>query len=119
MSKYNALSKWKFSLTLASFSLLADYLSVKLTSKEAVKAVKGCNYLTYIKTLPKASFNLFHATQTAKLLLDNDTISYVICLTNTTNKANIDSFSMKYKQVTCNIVATKVYAIAYKFDIKK
>ena len=51
MSKYAAMSKWQLSSTLASFPLLADYLSVKLTSK--------------------VSFNLSRAAQTVEFLPDN------------------------------------------------
>lgn len=37
--------------------------------------------------------------QIAKLLLDNDIISYIVYLVNIINKTNINLFSIKYKQV--------------------
>ena len=97
MSIYNALSKWELSSTLVGFPSLADNSSVKLTSEKTIKAVEDCKYLTSTQTLPEISLDLSRTAQTTKLLSDNDTISYVICLANTTNKANIDLFSMKSK----------------------
>lgn len=41
--KSTAISKWQLNSTLASFLLLSDYLSVKLTVKEAIKAKKDNN----------------------------------------------------------------------------
>ena len=62
---------------------------------------------------PDASFNLSCAAQTAKFLPDsNDLLSqidYVICLTNTTIKANIDWYSIKYKRVTRIVLAAELY----------
>ena len=82
---------WQFSLTLAS--LLADYLSVKLTSQKAIKAVEDRKYLIFTQNLPDASFNLFCVAQIAKFLPDDNDLSsqigYVICLANIVNKANI------------------------------
>lgn len=50
--KCTAIFKLQFSLTLANFSLLANYPSVKLSSKKAIKTekiiIKDCNYLTLI-----------------------------------------------------------------------
>ncbi len=119
MFKYNALSKWELSLTLAGFPSLADYSSVKLTSEETIKAVEDRKYLTSTQTLPEASFDFSRAAHTAKLSPDNDTISYVICLANTTNKANVDLFSIKCKRVTRDVLAAKVYAMAHELAIEK
>ena len=52
----------------ASFSLLANYSSFKLTSK---KAIKACKYLTSIQNLLDASFDLSHIAQTVEFLLDD------------------------------------------------
>lgn len=119
MSKYNILFKCKFNLTLAGFFSLANYSLVRLTSKKIIKVVKDCKYLISTPILPETSLDLFHIAQIAKFLPDNDTISYIICLTNTIYKANIDWFSMKCKQVICNVLATKVYTRAYGLNIEK
>lgn len=80
MSKYNTLSKWELSLTLAGFPLLVDYSSVRLTNEKTIKVAENCLYLISIETLSKVFFDLFCAAQIVKLLLKNDTISYyVIC----------------------------------------
>ena len=60
MSKHAVIFKWQFSLTLASFSLLADYSSVKLTSEKTIKAIENYKYLTSTQNLPKVSFNFSH-----------------------------------------------------------
>lgn len=99
--------------------MLANYSSVKLTDKETIKAVEDHKYLTFTKILSEAFFNLSHIVQTAKILPDNNTISYVICLTNIINKVSIDLFSMEYKQVIRNILAVNIYAMAYGLDIEK
>lgn len=45
--------------------------------------------------------------------------SYIICYTNTTNKTNIIyQFQIKFKQITGNVFITKLYNIAYRFDIR-
>lgn len=108
-----------FSSNFASFPLLADYSLVKLTSKETIKVAKDYKYLISTKTLSKASFNLFYATQIVKLLPDNDIICYIIYLSNIINKVNITLFSIKCKQVIHNILATKMYAMVYRLNIKK
>ena len=66
-----------------------------------------------VKLISKDLFSLSHATKIVKLLPDNNTISYVICLANTTNKSNIDVFLIKYKQVTDDVLAAKVYAMVH------
>lgn len=106
-------------MTLAGFSFLADYLSVRLTSKKIIQVAKDHKYFTSIQTLSETSFNLFYTTQTVKLLPDNNTISYVIYLINTINKDNIDIISIKYKQVIYNLLVAKVYAMAYRLVIEK
>ncbi len=95
MSKCAAVSEWQLSSTLASFPLLADYPSVKLTSENVIKAAEDRKYLTSTQHLPEASFDLSRLVQTVKFSPDNDTISYVICLADTTNKANIDWCTMR------------------------
>lgn len=119
MSKYNSLSKWKFSLTLAVFPLLANYSSVQLTFEKTIKQTKDRKYLTSTQFLLEASLDLSRAVQKAQLLLDNNTIGYIICFTNTINTANIDLFSMKCKQVRHDILAAKLYAMAHRLDIEK
>lgn len=47
------ISGLQLSLTLASFSLLADYLSLKLTDEKSIKAAKDCKYLTFTQNLPE------------------------------------------------------------------
>ena len=148
MAKYAAMSQWEFSSTLsemcpvmsklqfslaltnfpfASFSLLADYSSIKLTSE--------------------ASFHLSRAAETVKFLLDNNTLSNkrlqwqitnkscelhyvkldqdtlllsqigcIICLPNAIIKANIINWC---KQMTRGIPAAGFYTMAYGFGIKK
>lgn len=53
-------------LGLASFSLLANYLLIKLNNKNIIKLAniitKNCKYLIFRKNLPKTSFDLFCAT---------------------------------------------------------
>lgn len=45
-------------------------------------------------------------------------ISYVICLADTINKANIIHYSsIKCKQVTRNVLAAELYGMAHRFDI--
>ena len=45
-------------------------------------------------------------------------IGYVICLANTTNKANIiHLFLIKYKLVICSVLADKLYEMVYGFNI--
>jgi len=45
-------------------------------------------------------------------------ISYVIILANVTKKANIVYWSLiKYKRVTRSVLASKLYGMAYGFDI--
>lgn len=112
---------------LASFSLLTDYSSVKLTSE--------------------AFFHLFYAAQTVKFLPDNNALSNkqlqrqitnklcelryvkldqdtlllsqigcIICFANAINKANIIYWC---KQITRGVLAAKFYTMAYGFEIKK
>lgn len=42
--------------------------------------------------------------------------SYVICLADTTNKANT---MHSYKQMTCSVLAVELYTMAHRFDIEK
>lgn len=104
---------------MVDFSLLADYLSVELTSKKIIKVAKNRKYFTSIQSLLEISFNFSHAIWIAKLLLDNNTIRYVIYLIYITNKANIETFLIKYKHVIKNFLTAKLYVIVYKLNIKK
>lgn len=104
---------------MASFSLLTDYLSVKLTSKKIIQIEEDYKYFISIQTLLETSFNLSYTTQIGKLLPNSNTISYIIYFINITNKDNIDIFSIKYKQVMGNLLIAKIYAIAYKLVIEK
>lgn len=103
MSKYNTLSKSQFCLTLASFFLLADYLSIKLTKK--------------------VSLYLFYITQIAKFLFNNNIvllISFIIYLVDMTNNANIIHWSsIQYKRVTNDIYIADLYIMAHKLSIEK
>ena len=46
-------------------------------------------------------------------------ISYIICLANTTNKANIICWLLiQYKYIICNVLVTELYEIIYRFDIE-
>ena len=120
MSKYAAMSKWQFSSTLASFPLLADYSSIKLTSEEAIKETKimtkDCGNLTPTQHLPETSFDLTRSAQKVKFTADIDIISYVICLADTTNKGNIMHW---YNRVTRGVLAVELYAMTHRFDIEK
>ncbi len=60
-----------FSSNFASFPLLADYSSFKLTSEKAIKAVEDCKYLTSTQNLPDASFDLSHTAQTVEFSPDD------------------------------------------------
>lgn len=119
MSKYATMFKWQFSSTLASFPLWADYPSIKLTSENVIKTAEDCKYFTSTHNLPKASFDLSRLVQTVQFLPNNDTISYVIYLSNTTNKTNIDWSLIKFKRVTRGILSAELYAITQRFDSKK
>ena len=119
ISNFNTLSKWELNFTFAGFSLLANNLLVKLTSEKTIKAIKDHKYLIFIQTLLKVFLKLFCIAQTAKLLQNNNIISYIISFTNIIKKTNIDLFSIKYKKRTRHILAVKMYAMAYKLDIKK
>ena len=59
ISKYVIMFEWQLNLTLASFPLLADYSSVKLTSENIIKAIANCKYLNSIQNLPEDFLNLF------------------------------------------------------------
>ena len=99
-------------------------------------------YPTLIKYLPKNTFDFSQAAQIVKLLPDANAltdkfqglrhvklnlqnthllsqIGYVICPTNATNKANIHLLFIKYILVTCSILSTEFYAMAYILDIEK
>lgn len=106
-------------MTLANFSSLTDYSSIKLTSEKAIKTEKDYKYFTAIQNPLKVFLYFFYNAQIVKFLPDNNTISYFICFDNTTNKANINLSLTKCKQITCNILIAKLYAIAYGFNIKK
>ena len=117
--KCAAISKWQLCLTLASFPLLADYPSVKMTSENIIKKTKDCKYFTFTQNLPDISFDLSCFIQIVQFLPDNNTISYVIYLSDTTNKANIDWSLIKFKWVTRNILLAELYIITQGFDIEK
>lgn len=100
MSEYAAMSKRQFSSTLASFLLLADCSSIKLTNEKAIKVIEDCKYLIYLQNLPDASFNLSRAIQIVKFLLNNDTVQPI-------------------RQVIHSVLAAEIYVMAHGFDIKK
>lgn len=113
ISERLVMSEWQLRLTLTNFFSLAYYSSIKLNSEKIIKAlkimIKDCKYLIFVQNLPKASFNLSCSAQNVKFIIDIDTvqfvifmkslfmaiinlssqISYIICLANTTSKANI------------------------------
>ena len=68
ISKCATISKCQFGLTLASFSLLTNISSVKLTSQKVFKGVEDQKYLTSTQNLPEASFDLFRTIQTVDFL---------------------------------------------------
>lgn len=74
--------KWKFSLTLASFSLLADYSSIKLTSKKTVKSEKimkkNWKYLIFTQNWLKTCFNFSCPVQKVKFTTHINTIQVII-----------------------------------------
>ncbi len=106
------MSKWQFSSTLASFLLLADYISIKLTSR--------------------VSLNLFFAAQTVEQTVEFSPddiallnkrlqwqiteICYVICLANVINKANTIYW---WLQLIRGVSAADLYAMAHGLDIEK
>ena len=115
------MSEWQLShLALASFSSLADYSSIKLTSEKAVKSAKimtkDRKYLTSTQNLSEASFDFSRSAQKVKFTADIDIISYVICLADTTNKGNIMHW---YNRVTRGVLAVELYAMTHRFDIEK
>ncbi len=75
LSEYTTMSKWQYSSALASFPLLADYSSIKLTSDKAIKTAKTitkyCKYLTSTQNLSKVSLDLSRIAQTVNFLPDN------------------------------------------------
>lgn len=91
--KYTVMFPWQLSSTLTSFWLLTDYSSIKIISK----------------AFPNFSYSI----KTVKLLLDNDTINFVIYYTNAINKANIIYWC---KQMTHGILAAELYTIVHRFD---
>ena len=74
ISKSATISKCKLSLTLASFPLLANISSVKLTSQKVFKVVEDQKYLTSTQNLSEASFDPFHTIQTVDFLPANITL---------------------------------------------
>ena len=121
MSKCATMSEWQLSHSaLASFSSLADYSSIKLTSEKAVKSAKimtkDRKYLTSTQNLSEASFDFSRSAQKVKFTADIDIISYVICLADTTNKGNIMHW---YNRVTRGVLAVELYAMTHRFDIEK
>lgn len=109
----------KIRSTIFRYVAMSEYVPVM--SKEQFSStliVENCKYFIFIQNLSDVSFDFFCTSQTNKLLLDNNIMSYDICFANTTNKTNINLFSIKCKQVTCNILAPKMYAMVYGFDIQ-
>lgn len=115
--------------SLASFFLLADYSSVKLTSEaslhfshiiQTVKFLPDNNNQSN-KQLQQQITNKFCRLHYIKL--DQNTlllsqIGCIICFANIINKANIIYWSlMKCKQVTRSVLAAELYRMAYEFDI--
>ena len=119
-SKCAIMSDWQFSHSaLVSFSLLANYSSIKLTSKKAVQSAKimtkDCKYLTSTQNLPEASFDFSCSAQKVKFTADIDIISYVICLADATNRGNI---MHRCNRVTRGVLAVELYAMTHRFDIE-
>ena len=135
MSNCAAMSKWQFSLTLASFSLLADNSSVKLTIEKVIKAVEDYNYLTFSQNLLEVSFNLSCDAQIVKFSPNNGIIQLVqlVVFTDSLFKDNSDLLlqinyitclanankEIKFKRVTFGVLAAELYAISHRFDIEK
>ena len=148
MAKYTAMSEWQFSSTLsemrpvmselqlspaltnfplASFSLLADYSSVKLTSEASFHLSRAAQTVKFLpddnalsnKRLQRQITNKSRGLRYVKL--DRGTlllsqIGYIICLANAIIKANIIHWC---KQVKRGILAAELYAMAYGFGIEK
>lgn len=72
--EYVVMPKWQLNSTLASFSLLRDYLSVKQTSENVIKAVENRKYLTSTQNPLENSFDLFSANQIVEILLRDITL---------------------------------------------
>lgn len=80
MSKYTIMTKWQFTLILASFLFLADYLSMVLTDEEKIKVEnimrKNCGYLIFTQNLLEVSSDCSYmaqiATQIVEFLLDDN-----------------------------------------------
>lgn len=53
---------------MTSFSLLIDYLALKLTSEKSIKVVKDYKYLISTQNLPETSFDLFCTNQKFEFL---------------------------------------------------
>lgn len=85
---------WQLSLTLASFFILADYSSVKLTSK------------TFL--------DLSHTAQKVEFLPDNIAILDKQLQLQITN----NFCSLRYNQDTLLVRAVELYMISHKFRIK-
>lgn len=119
MLKYTIVFEWQLSWTLASLFLLVDYSLVKLTSEHMIKAVENHKYSTSIQNLPEASFDLFYFVQIVIFLPDNDTISYIICLTNIIKKTNMNWYTIKCKQGIHNILTAELYVMGHRFNIIK
>lgn len=57
-----------FNSNFASFLLLADYSSFKLTNEKTIKVVKDRKYFIFIQNLPDISFDLSHTAQIVEFL---------------------------------------------------
>ena len=137
---------FKIYQTMFKYILIFEYMTIfnqQLSSTFVVIKIKtDYKYLTLIKHLPNNTFDLFRIIQIVWLLTDANAltskfqglchvkinsldnylwsqIGYVICSANATNKTNIYLLFIKCILVICSVLSTKLYVIAYKFEIKK
>lgn len=98
------LSKICLAISKYLFSLLTDYLLVKLISKEIIKVIEDCKYLTFIQTLSEVSLDFSYAAQTIAQIIE-------ILL-------NTNAFTDKFRKLY-HVQTQSANAMANKFDIKK
>jgi hypothetical protein len=98
-----------------------DEKDVKLLNKriqwQIKNLIRGLSFIKFnIKTLQLLVFTDSSFTNNKDLLLQ---IGYVLVLVDSLNKTNIVYWSLvKCKRITRSVLASKLYTIAYGFDIR-
>ena len=123
ISKCTTLFKCQLGLTLASFSLLADISSIKLTSQKAFQGIKDQKYLNSTQNLPEASFDPFRIIQTVDFLPANITLLNKQLWLPITYQSRGISY-VKLNQNTLQLVIStnalvELFAMAHEFEIEK